>query len=232
MEEIKQYYDAFSAEQVETGVNKRHRAILGWVKRFGVKSNDAVLEVGCGIGTFTSLLATQVRYGKILAVDISPKSIDIARQKLSGFNNITLLAADITFTEMGGTYDVIILPDVLEHIPIDAHTKLFAKLATLIKPNGYILIHIPNPYYLEWCKKNTPELLQIIDQPLYTNILAANIYQAGLYIHYLETYSVWIDNCDHQVIVVKPCVKKDYKEIPFTPPPLHIRLVNKIKQFF
>lgn len=213
MKKVEDYYDKFSSQQVKTGINKRHRSIHQWLLKMGLQPHHNCLEIGCGIGTQTELLAGYIKTGSILAVDISPESIKIARERLKEKKNVSLIAVDITQYKIDDKFDVLVLPDVLEHIPIELHKELFAKMATLLKPDGFIFIHIPNPYYLEWCHQNTPELLQIIDQPLYTDLLTPNIYAAGLYIHTLITYSVWIDNGDHQVILLKPRRELDYKQI-------------------
>jgi ubiquinone/menaquinone biosynthesis C-methylase UbiE len=52
------------------------------IKRFGVGRNEHILDVGCGTGNVTAaLLRTLSPAGKITAVDISPRMIEIARSK-------------------------------------------------------------------------------------------------------------------------------------------------------
>ena len=75
-EQVVIFYDQFAKKQEKTGINSRHLSILAKVKDAGLQASDRILEVGCGIGTVSHLLATQVPSGKVLAVDISPESID------------------------------------------------------------------------------------------------------------------------------------------------------------
>lgn len=232
MKDVREYYDEFSEEQEKVGINKRHLAIRDWLHKFGIAANSSVLEIGCGIGTQTELIAKDVTQGDITAIDISPLSVDMAKKRLKHVNNIRFFAGDVITFEFSQKYDIIILPDVLEHIPIEQHDRLFEKLSLILKPDGYIFIHIPNPYYLEWCHKNTPEVLQVIDQPIFTNILVPNVYKHKLYIHYLNTYTVWIDNCDYQAIVIKHVLNKNYTEIIPPIPPLGKRIVLKLKKLF
>lgn len=229
MNKVEQYYDQFSSEQIKTGINKRHHSIHKWLLKFGLKEAHHCLEIGCGIGTQTDLLAAYLKKGQITAVDISSESIQIAKKRLSRFSNVKLIAAEIISHEIEHKFDVIILPDVLEHIPIERHKDLFNKISKLIKPDGIIFVHIPNPYYLEWCHKNTPEVLQIIDQPIYSNVLCENLYINDLYIHTLVTYSIWIDNDDYQAILIKPKKELEYKEISNKSTPAQ-RLKGKIKR--
>ena len=55
-----------------------------------------ILEIGCGIGTFTHFIASKISTGKILAVDISPKSIDIARETYKNKSNMEFLVSDMS----------------------------------------------------------------------------------------------------------------------------------------
>ncbi len=36
-----------------------------------------------------------------------------------------LMAGDVLELDVGGSYDVIVLPDVIEHIPLELHEALF-----------------------------------------------------------------------------------------------------------
>ena len=107
-------------------------------------------------------------------------------------------------------YDFIVLPDVLEHIPIEKHPVLFKSLSASLNDDGSIVIHLPNPYYLAYLREHDPESLQIIDQPLYTNLLTDNIYGNGLFIHCLNSYSIWTIESDYQVIVLRKKPPADY----------------------
>ncbi len=216
MSDVEKYYDEFSTHQLSIDINARHRSIAQRALVHGLKSNSKVLEIGCGIGTVTQLIAEKLRDGKITAIDISPKSIEIAQNRLKHLTNVSFKAADITQTDIKEKYDFILLPDVIEHIPIEQHPKLFKQLASLLSENGIIFIHIPNPDYLVWETKHNKENLQIIDQPIYTSILCDSIKDTDLYIHFLETYSIWVEQCDYQAIILKKSPKK-FNKLEFNP---------------
>lgn len=225
---VEEYYDEFSKNQVKTDINKRHLTIEKWLLKFGLNEHSKVLEIGCGIGTVTELILRHNKQGNVLAVDISTKSINLAKSRLVEHKNLTLLAGDIIDIDLKEKFDLIVLPDVLEHIPIEQHNLLFAKLSALLEATGSIVIHIPNPYYLEWLHKNRPEQLQIIDQPLYTNVLAETIYKNNLYIHHLENYSIWIDNCDYQVVLLKKKRDLEYNKIENEKSSILRKIMNKL----
>jgi trans-aconitate 2-methyltransferase len=234
MSKVQEFYDDYSVRQLQVGLNQRHYSILKWLKDYGLRKNHKMLEIGCGIGTVTYLLANFLEEGSITALDISPKSIEIAKKHLSQFSNVRLLAADILKEEDNASleekYDVILLPDVLEHIPKEFHGNLFKNLKNKLSNNGFILIHIPNPYYLAWCHENRPEILQVIDQPLYTDELLQKIYPQGLYLYSLSTYSIWIKQHDYQVLVLKKTKENENFtkfEAPFRP--FHVKVIDKLR---
>jgi trans-aconitate 2-methyltransferase len=198
------YYDSYVDRQVAVGVNDRHRAIQGWLRRFGLRPGMDVLEIGCGIGTVTGLIAETLKgEGTLLAIDPSSRSIEVARGRLGRARNVDFLVADAVDVALDRTFDVIVLPDVLEHIPVERHAKLFSNIRAWLRDTGWVLIHMPNPAYLEWCRRHRPDLLQEIDQPIHIEILADAIRSNGLAVHYLNTYSIWLPEPEYQVVVLR-----------------------------
>lgn len=224
-EEIEKYYDEYVGRQKHVGVNQRHRSIMEKVLKRGLQSHHNVLEIGCGIGTYTSLLMQHVQQGEIVAMDISPKSIEEA-QKTYKQQNLKFLAADATDYDFDNLeFDFIIMPDVIEHIPIELHFQLFEKLSKVLKSNGKVFIHIPNPPYLQWCHENRPDLLQVIDQPITTDVLVKNVLPNGFIIEELKTYSIWIEDGDYQYIVLRKNGYQDFnKNIEYNP-----SFIDKVK---
>jgi 2-polyprenyl-3-methyl-5-hydroxy-6-metoxy-1,4-benzoquinol methylase len=197
------FYDDYVARQLSVGVNARHRAIAAGLRRFGWRPGDRVLEIGSGVGTLTELLAEGQREGgKLVGVDLSPRSIEAARQRLSG-PNIRLIAGDVLELELVGPFDVIVLPDVLEHIPLEHHERLFDRVARWLAPEGFVFLNYPSPHYLAWCHEHRPDLLQAIDQPIHADALLRNVYRSGLYLVHLETYSIWIQEGDYVMAVLR-----------------------------
>lgn len=203
--DVKGYYDEYAGRQAAVGVNKRHRAILEWALKFGMRPDHSVLELGCGIGTLTGLLAEGLDSGgSVTAIDLSPASIESAEERLSGFDNVRLLAADVLETDLEGSFDVVVLPDVIEHIPLENHRALFERVASWVKPDGFVLLNYPGPHYQEWNREHHPERLQIIDQTVHVDVLSSNAYPNGLYIDHLATYSIWMREGDYVAAVLRP----------------------------
>lgn len=212
-ESVRDFYDEYAERQVRHGINHRHMRIMDWLLQFGMGNTSQVLEIGCGVGTQTELIAAAVQKGRIVANDISPRSVDLAKKRLANAPNVEFLLGDIISLPVAGMFDVIVLPDVLEHIPMESHGVLFGKIAQLLAPDGCVVINIPSAQYLEWNHRHRPDLLQVIDQPLHLAAVAQHVGNAGLYLHHVQHYSLWTNGPDAAVLVAK-----HYRnDLPFTP---------------
>jgi cyclopropane fatty-acyl-phospholipid synthase-like methyltransferase len=234
MTEIGSFYDEFSSLQLKTGINNRHLSIQFHLEKFGLKPNHSVLEIGCGIGTVSELI---LRYlsdqGFLHAVDISSRSIKMAKQRLNKYSNVKCETIDITKESINDKFDVIVLPDVIEHIPFDLHSNLFSNLKKLLSDDGFIFIHIPHPNYLESLVKNKDESLQIIDQPIFTNELCNVIYPLKFFIKHLISYSIYSEENDYQILILekKPEQINTKSMTKFFQLPFSKKVINKIKYF-
>jgi len=184
---VAEYYDDFIAKQQESGINDRIYHLYKRLLSFGLKSNSNVLELGCGIGTMTFLLSKYVKKGRIEAVDLSPKSIEFAKQKIKN-PNISFYAADVvSYKPSIKPIDFITLFDIIEHIPMEKHNELFRNLSMASNEQTKILINIPNPAYIEYDKIHNPKALQIIDQPLPLAFILESLEKNGLALTYFKT---------------------------------------------
>ncbi len=203
-DQVVSFYDEFADKQAKTGINSRHLSILDKVKAAGLNANNSILEVGCGIGTVSHLLATQVPTGEVLAVDISPESIAKARVLWKSQSNLKFEVSDMSdFDQNGKKFDYFVFPDVLEHIPVDQHQRLFSNIQKHAHRNSVIFVHIPAPRYLQWMIQNEPEKLQVIDQPLDSGDLIKRITSNGFYLDKMETYSLFFEEKDYQYFVFR-----------------------------
>lgn len=214
---IAKYYDEYTEKQVYTNVNIRHYFLMKKIIKAGLKKTDNVLEIGCGVGTLTGLLLTYLKRGKLLATDISGKSIEIAKERLKRKNNVDFQVTDMMNFSNSEKFDFIILPDVLEHIPIENHDRLFAVLTKHMHKSSQILINIPHPRYIDYLQKYSPDVLQIVDQAVWEDILVNNVRKNKLALKYYTSYSIYHNEHDYVFIVVekekKLCKIKKFKTL-------------------
>ncbi len=105
-----------------------------------------VLEVGCGEG---GVLLPFIRKGAVcVGVDLDPPRIDMAWDFLAQENaagKATFLLQNIYDTDFiakyRGAFDLIILKDVIEHVP--DQEKFIPHLKTLLRPGGQIFFGFP-----------------------------------------------------------------------------------------
>ena len=208
--DIIKYYDDSVATYVDSGINERVFHLYKKLLRLGLKKNSNVLELGCGIGTLTFLLSKYIKSGQVEAVDISPKSIEFAKQKIKPANISFAIDDIVTYKPKIRDVDFIILFDVLEHILIENHHDLFRNISQSMEDHTKIIINIPNPAAIEHDRIHDPKSLQIIDQPLPISEILSNIEKNGLALTFFETYGIWVEN-DYQLLVAEK--KKVFKQV-------------------
>jgi 2-polyprenyl-3-methyl-5-hydroxy-6-metoxy-1,4-benzoquinol methylase len=204
--QVADYYDKFWQELDSKnlgGINSRHRYILYHLKKAGLKKNSTLLEIGCGLGMLTSFIGKELSTGKITGVDISPESVSYANKKY-GNKNVSFLVSDMTDFKSNEKFDFIVFPDVLEHIPIEAHSNIFSTVRKLVKDNSIVYVNIPNPIALEYCHEHKLPGIQIIDQPLHAYPFLKPVYENGFYVESIKTYSIFYDEPDYQRMIIKP----------------------------
>jgi 2-polyprenyl-3-methyl-5-hydroxy-6-metoxy-1,4-benzoquinol methylase len=130
--------------KVITENNFTYRNVIEAIKRFTTVTNSNVLDYGCGVGTMSLYLA---RKGyKVYGVDISPKSIEIAKNsaksvkldKLTTFSTLRSWDSNRFFNK----FDLIIAIEVIEHIKESDATLLL--LNKYLKAGGKIILSTPS----------------------------------------------------------------------------------------
>ena len=202
--EISDFYDEYVQRQIKTGANERLISLYKRLLNGGLNADSKVLELGCGVGIFTKLLAKKVKNGIIEAVDLSEKSVAVAKNELKDKNNIHFDVADVVkYQPKNSDFDMITLMDVIEHIPLEHHAELFANLAKIATEKTNILINIPNPQYIGYARINHPESLQVIDQEVELFTLMQHLEQSGLELIYFEKYGIWEQDDYHFMVIRK-----------------------------
>ena len=101
----------------------------------GVGADETVLDVGCGTGNLTrALLARLSSAGSVVAVDISPRMLEVARTKVSD-PRVTWHAQDARRLPLGdASCDRVICYSVWPHF--EDRTAVATELARVLKPGG------------------------------------------------------------------------------------------------
>jgi SAM-dependent methyltransferase len=110
------------------------------------RPDERVLEVGCGMGRYTFLLAQ--RGYRIEGLDLSPRLLERLAEHDGGRYRIPLHAADLIDPpdELAGGFDAVVGLFMLHHI--EDLAACFAGVARLLKPGGRTAFVEPNPLCL------------------------------------------------------------------------------------
>ena len=118
-------------------------------EKFPITPGMRVLEIGCGEGGVIKAFVKRGLTG--VAVELSSGKFKMASEWLSEYissKQINLISSNIYDTSveaLGGTFDIIVLKDVIEHIHDQA--KIMAYMATLLNPGGIIFFGFP-PWHM------------------------------------------------------------------------------------
>ncbi len=212
--QVAAFYDAFVPQQKRAAFNERHQFLFQLMLDCALDSRSHVLELGCGIGVMTSLVAKVNRQGRVVAVDISSASISEAKRCLPDAPHVELVVGDVVDVAVsGGPFNLVTLFDVMEHVPVERHTALFRNVAHFMSPDSLLLVNIPNPAYLDYLRQNEPETLQVVDQSLPGDQITACAYSSGLRLRFFFTYSLWRED-DYQIIAFEKDAPFEDRDIP------------------
>lgn len=111
-----------------------------WGVRF---ENAKVLDVGCGDGGFTAAMADR----GALCVGVEIKEF---KRAMNGNHRLQFLVQDVTAPDaperLGNDFDLVVLRDVIEHIPVKHKENFLRSLKRFLRPSGKIFITFP-PFY-------------------------------------------------------------------------------------
>ena len=98
----------------------------------------AVLEVGCGVGSFTRRIVDHDPALKLLSIDISVEAVEHCRSRLAR-PNLDIRCIDVR--RLVGEFDAIVCMNVLEHIQDDRGT--LEHLLGMLRPGGTLFLLVP-----------------------------------------------------------------------------------------
>lgn len=105
------------------------------IKKLPKKSYLNILEIGCGTGNLTEILAENFKEGKITAVDISEGMIKIAKEKVNS-ERVNFIVSDIEELIIKEKYDLIISTSTFQWI--ENLEGLFLKLNNNLNKAGVL----------------------------------------------------------------------------------------------
>ncbi|ASR01016.1 class I SAM-dependent DNA methyltransferase [Gordonia rubripertincta] len=97
----------------------------------------SAFEPGCSIGVLSEGLAP--RCDRLLSTDVSPRAVDLARQRLAGHAHVDVRVGDIAADWPSQPFDLVVLSEVLYYLDADSLTDLIARLPAALAPGGEVV---------------------------------------------------------------------------------------------
>ena len=106
---------------------------------------DEVVEIGCGIGRLTRVVAR--RAATVRALDVSPRMLELARKHGAELENVEWLLGDGTSLDgiADASADAVVSHVVFQHIPDPAVTLGYVReIGRVLRPEGWAAFQVSN----------------------------------------------------------------------------------------
>lgn len=148
-------YESLFVNDLSTSYYLRHQRVID-------RKDTVILDVGCGSGWTTLNLAFANPNAKIVAIDLSQNSLDVAKQRLEyhQFNHVEFHQILIeNIGELNYQYDYINCQDVL--YLLDEPLEALKTFKSVLKPHGIIHTDFHN-YYQRFFYYTSQELFRCL----------------------------------------------------------------------
>ncbi len=126
------------------------------IAKLHLKGNERLLDIGCGDGRVTAMIAKKLPQGSILGIDNSQAMVKLANHNHppSRFPNLVFEKIDALDLAFENQFDVIFSNAVLHWIP--DHFRLLKKMKKALKKQGKILLQMGG-------KGNAEEIIAVVN---------------------------------------------------------------------
>jgi SAM-dependent methyltransferase len=127
---------------------------------------------------------------QVVGLDISPKSIETA-QKLFGSDRVSFREGILTKDTLSGSFDLIVLMDVYEHIALTDRPVLHEALQHLLSDAGRIVLSFPTPRHLAYLRKYDPDNIQPVDEDIDVHVIAKLATDTATEVLFYKEVDIW-----------------------------------------
>lgn len=112
-------------------------------------TNGVILDAGCGSGYSTRLIRSQYNPRELVAFDIMPEQIELAKKKYKGAQ---FFVGDVTEIDSpADKYDAVFVFGILHHVP--EWKKALGEIYRVLKPGRVLLIYDGNKNAVDFADK-------------------------------------------------------------------------------
>jgi 2-polyprenyl-3-methyl-5-hydroxy-6-metoxy-1,4-benzoquinol methylase len=198
---VRAFYDGFADSRMSEYLQQPNLRIEKAIARIMpmVTADAKVLEIGCGIGLVTEHIASAVTNGSVWACDISGRNIAYAQKRVQApnahFRRIDILREFHELrTWIAKPLQLVIMVDVLEHLPLEQHSQLLGNLRGVMDQDSTLVLTFPSAQYQNHLRQSNPGELQIIDEVIELSYILDIARAAGFSIKHFSLEDVWLRN--------------------------------------
>ncbi|OYT67366.1 hypothetical protein B6V00_01010 [ANME-1 cluster archaeon ex4572_4] len=141
-EEYYQFHERYTEKEREF-IKTRNEEVTNLVLP---KKGDFILDLGCGIGTFTIECAKRGAF--TVGLDFSEPATKTARRRAvlsNSSGNSEIIRGDVTHLSFKPeTFDLLIIADLVEHLYEEQYKKTIKEWYRVLKKNGKVMLLTPN----------------------------------------------------------------------------------------
>ncbi len=136
---------------IDSDIYQEHIARYKYAIKF-IKAGDKVLDIACGSGYGSNMLAENG--AQVWAGDMDASAVALAREKYNK-NNLVFKRMDATELPFeDNKFDVVVSFETIEHI--ENYKKFINELKRVLKANGQLILSTPNVVATKKLKINNP----------------------------------------------------------------------------
>jgi trans-aconitate 2-methyltransferase len=120
---------------------ERHAPFFDLMKLVEVKPYLKVIDLGCGTGELTALLANHLPHSSVLGIDSSKEMLSKAEKYRNEHLNFECVSIE-TILRSGKKFDVIFSNAALQWV--DNHEEIFPQLFSIVNEGGQLAIQMPS----------------------------------------------------------------------------------------
>lgn len=136
----------FAGEGIVDAEDYKNNSSLQWkwamesLEKFPIDERDKILDVGCGDGAVTALIASRIPLAIVIGLDISREMINHAKEN-NAAPNLIYMQGDVRKLPFDGQFDIVVA--LLSLNWVKEQKEALASIKQALKPGGKALITRP-----------------------------------------------------------------------------------------
>lgn len=177
---------------------KNSSAQLEWaqelIAKLALNGDEALLDIGCGDGKISALIAQALPAGRVLGIDLSADMIQLARETYAARShpNLRFLQMDATRIQQAKAFDVAFSTAALHWVA--DHQAVLNGVRACLKPGGRLLFQMGG-------RGNADAVYEALQAVMAAEAWRSYFKDFGYPYHFLgpEAYERWLPACGFQL---------------------------------